>query len=332
MPDKETADACHGTKRSGAGPKYLDYLFRAIAAAGVPLLLTNIFPPPTSVVAASLWNHGHILFFFAVTWLALEKLDRRLDLRLLALAIIALALTSVGIEAIQSTIGRGFDFADIYRNFLGASLAVACHPESMRARPTLRGSLLAICVLLIGISLLPLARIGITSIYGYSSFPVLADFETPFEIERWFGEHLAVRENQSRPGHSLSKVFDTGEFSSVTLNSFPADWRKFACLGFSVYSRQADTVALELKIHDSRHRQSGYEYHDRFNEALRIAPGKNEIVVSLEAVKNAPRGREMDLGNIVSLSLFTHSLPAAVELRFDDFRLIDRKHCGENDG
>ena len=298
----------------------------------MPLLLTNLLPPPVSVLAAGAWNHGHILFFFAVTWLALEKTGRRIDLRLLALAIFVLALVSIGIETIQSAIGRGFSFIDIYRNYLGASLAVLCHPGSIRTRPALRGSLLAICLLLIGISLLPLARTGITLLYGYSSFPVLSDFESPFEIERWAGEHLGIRQNEGRPGHSLSKVFDTGEFSSVTLNSFPADWRNFACLGFSVESRQADNISLELKIQDSRHRQSGFEYSDRFNQVLLIAPGKNDIVVSLDAVKNAPVGREMDLGNIDSVSLFTQSLPQAVELGFDDFRLMDREHCGQNGG
>jgi len=330
MHDKETARADHMTPQAGVRPKYFNYLLRAIAVAGIPLLLTNILTSPVSKLGAGAWDHGHILFFFAITWLALDKANRQIGMRPLALAIFALALISIGIETIQSAIGRGFSFVDIYRNYLGASLALLCHPGSIRTSPVLRKSLLTICILLIGVSVLPLARSAITLLYGYSSFPVLSDFESPFEIERWDGDHLAVLQNEDRPGHSLSKLFDTGEFSSMTLHSFPADWRKFTCLGFSVYSRQTESISLELKIQDSRHRQSGFEYSDRFNQVLLIAPGGNDIVVSLDEVRNAPRGREMDLGNIDSLSLFTHSLPEAVELRFDDFRLVERKHCSES--
>ena len=61
-------------------------------------------------------------------------------------------------------------------------------------------------------------------------------------------------------------------------------------------------LELSLRIHDVRHDQ---EYSDRFNWRITLpAQSRETIRVPLAAVRNAPRGRQMDLEHIAGLLLF----------------------------
>jgi len=257
----------------------------------------------------AVWNLGHILFFTLATvfacslaWQRGMKTDQKFVLVLLVTGIVI----GILIEVVQLGIsGRSVDCRDVYRDILGLFAGLfLCRiiPGPIRLQRLL-GLILIIFLLFSGV---PLIMALTDEVLAVRQFPLLADFETPFEAWRFMPTNRVRRTAlYARHGrHSLRVQLTTATYSGVSLFSFPHNWQGYEQLHFSVYNPYQSELTLYCRIHDKWHKDHGQRYDDRFNQRLRLIPGWNDYRIPLAAVRFAPLQREMDMRAIESFALF----------------------------
>jgi len=255
------------------------------------------------------WDLGHILFFALASVLVI-LLARQRGIRTewhFALALVVLGVAcGILIEIAQLGVGgRSVDCWDVYRDLLGILTAlVFCRilPGSLY----LRRVFLFVCALLLFSSIGPLAVALVDEYLAARQFPVLADFETPFEENRFVpAGHVQRSGTYARSGrYSLHVRLTTATYSGVSLFYFPHNWEGYEQLHFSVYNPCRDKLVLHCRIHDRWHKDHGMVFRDRFHQAFHLEQGWNDCRVSLESVHQAPAEREMDMKAIESFALF----------------------------
>jgi hypothetical protein len=221
---------------------------------------------------------------------------------------------------------RSPDVFDIMRNMAGALFAVVFFSSS---RMKTRHRILRIFQIGVVASLvlfaIPLVVAITDDIISAEQFPVLGDFETPFERTRWTGGAAhSVSRDQARSGnHSLKIVLHTTQYSGVALDYFPRNWRDYRYLAFSVFSPSDVPLELVCRIHDEGHYQNGGDYEDRFNRNLMVHRGWNDFKISLADVMTAPKNRKMDMTRIQNVGFFSVQLPQERVVYLDYVRLAD---------
>ena len=272
-----------------------------------------------------LWNYGHIALFAAIFWLIFSKSDifaERSIYWTLTTTILPIILVSVAIEIIQSINSREFSFLDIIRNCLGATIAIAFHSNSFSDNRTFSRSGLKHSVVGVLIVFTYPLMINTTDTFNaYRSFPVLSDFESPFELTRWSGNQLIVVDLEANYNHVMGNTFTTDEYSNLTFESFPNNWMGFSEISFRILNEDTANHILTLRIHDQHHRASNWGYHDRYNQNIKLIPGWNKISIDLKTVRMQPSNRNIDMSKIEKVIIFSHYLPVNTRLYFDDFRL-----------
>jgi len=270
------------------------------------------------------WDLGHILFF-AITSLWLHPLLRP---RIAAWSAIRTFLALfffvffVGllVEFLQKfASGRTPDFFDVLRNQLGCLLAFAFFIRPPLFSGLWRRLLQLGVIVLLGATLWPFTRAVLDERQAALQFPVLADFETPFERYRWVNlEQLRQERATVRHGAKAMRVqLSTAKYSGVALLHFPGDWQEFQTLHWSVYNPQSAALALNCRIHDVHHKAYGSAFSDRFNQQFIVQPGWNDLAVSLERVKRAPQCRIMDMQHIEGFGLFVVQQASPMEIYLD---------------
>jgi len=63
-------------------------------------------------------------------------------------------------------------------------------------------------------------------------------------------------------------------------------------------------LSLHSRIHDRLHRQHGQVFKDRFHQQFTLHSGWNDLRISLDAVSQAPAGREMGMQEIEGFGIF----------------------------
>ncbi len=278
---------------------------------------------------AAAWNLGHILFFTLASWLLCSLLLGRKPENgffYLFLQVFSVILVlGTGVELLQMGIdGRFPDLRDILRNQLGCLVGFAFFcPVEMPGGPWWRRLAQVLVSLLVLFTAWPLARAVIDERIAVRQFPLLSDFETPFERFRWKDiRQLRLERSLARHGNrSLRVQLSTATYSGTSLFYFPHDWRGYRWLRFSVYNPQSGEVALHCRIHDARHRQSGFRFEDRFHKRFLLRPGWNDLVISLEEVRQAPAGRTMDMQRIEGFGIFVVRQPRPLVLYIDNVYL-----------
>lgn len=276
----------------------------------------------------SLWDLGHILFFALFSCLGNLFLARRyryLSLwSRLGLVFMVVMVFGLAVELLQTSQGnRSPSVLDMLRNQLGCLLAFAFLP--LRERREVRWQMflrLSALVLLVP-AVWPLARALLDEHLASRQFPVLSDFETPFERSRWVNaRQLQPEASLVRHGRRAVRVrLSTAKYSGVSLFYFPGDWRGYEWVRFSVYNPGPAPVELHCRIHDTWHKEHGQVFHDRFNQHVGLGPGWNDVAFSLEKVKAAPRGRRMDLQRIEGFGLFVIQQKMPLEIYLDHVHL-----------
>ncbi len=204
----------------------------------------------------------------------------------------------------MSSGGRSPDIFDILRNQLGALITFAfLYSQKGYKKIALR----CVVLILVGIALIPLARGGVDEWIAVNQFPVLSDFETGSEVDRWRSNGgLRIEKGIARHGTRALRVqLTTDKYSGVSLRYFQGDWRKFSHLFFSVYLPENETLDLSCRVHDSAHTN---QYNDRFNRKYLLKHGWNDIVIALEDIENAPRDRLLNLTDVENVSFFVMAL------------------------
>ena len=277
-----------------------------------------------------LWDFGHVVLFALLVLLALRLplLSKQPAwILLLMVALLAPAL-GLAIEYVQLWVGRDFEYADVLADSVGAFAGLALH-YGLQSRVAWRVRLVAWLgmSLLLLFALRSMLMVGLDQFSMREEFPVLADFETRFEMSRWDTNlaQLEITREQARYGeHALRVQFMAGEYPDITLLDFVRDWRGFKSVRFSIFSTLNHPVAMELKMYDQQHAASGYDYADRFNRELLVQPGWNDIEVNMDELQTAPRSRDMDLQNMQAFSVFIEQLAQPAVFYFDALRLSSK--------
>lgn len=282
------------------------------------------------------WETGHFILFASLVFILLHfKIFKSVKwIHLLWITAIFSITTGLAIEVLQLFVGRSFSLKDVANDVVGGfaglllsqlfSLIKTDPPPPKRTLVT-RGSYYVVGFLLL--SLLgsrTLIMILIDEWELRSSFPVLSDFESSFQTNRWSGfSAYLIRSNQySRSGgFSMKSDFYPNRYSDITLESFNGDWSTHQKLNFSLFNPQPHKIEMIVKVFDEKHSDRGYRYADRFNKEITVNPGWNDFSILIADIKNAPSNRQMELESIYSFSLFTIDLKKTVTIYLDDLFL-----------
>ncbi len=274
------------------------------------------------------WDLGHILSFSIWSYLLLiswEWISKRSFL-IQSILVLSFALVlGVLIELIQINISRTFSGVDIFNDLTGSLIALVFFNASHRKISSIILRLLQFTVaFLILLAIFPLARASIDEYFSMKKFPILSDFETPFEIERWSGKtKLKINNDIVRNGKSSLRVqLSTTKYSGTSLKYFPNDWRNFSTLQFSVFNTSFDPLKIHCKVYDMLHTVNGYTFDDMFNREFMLTHGWNDIKIRINIIANAPVKRKMNLSNIRSFGIFVVRLSQPKVIYIDDVRLV----------
>ena len=275
-----------------------------------------------------LWNIGHIVYF-ALTVYLLAKLGflKKVPLPYLWLGFLLLSLLwGTLIEVLQYDTQRTPDLADIVRDLTGCLLVLAFHPGLLKF-PGFVGRVIIRLVVssLFIIQLIPLTVALVDEITAHFQFPVLSNFETPYEIGRWDGGagREVVQLDPESDSFQLKIRLTTSTYSGVGMKYFPADWSGYKSVNLKFFIPYDKLLRLVIKIYDAQHelKPNAYAHRDRFNKSVELNPGWNEITIPLSSVESAPRKRNMDLSQIRGISFFTIRLPDPRVIYLDSISL-----------
>lgn len=273
------------------------------------------------------WNLGHvplfILFGYTVFRFFSAIHEKNLGTQLFLLAAMALFL-GLCIEFLQSFVSRQASLLDVMLDVVGAIVSVALFSRQVRILSLHQKALLALLV--ISLILFSSWKL-ITSLWdeyqARRDFPVLADFERAWEIGRWTSiEKMVISDEVSVTGlKSLKLTLAPRNYSGIELKYFPGDWSGYDYLMLHVFNPDPDSVLLTVSIFDNKHPVNRFAFTDRYTKRFHLQHGWNEIKVSLDEIKRAPRKREMDTTKISGLRLFVARPRKIQQLYIDGVRL-----------
>ena len=266
--------------------------------------------------ADALQNALHVPWFAALTVLGIvlsQPLHARPGLRwtLLLFGLPALAWLT---EVVQQFTGRSFEWSDFGRDCLAAAATLAVY----RAILCPAGSRLTLLWLGLAAGLFgcALANIGLVSsayLQRDAALPSLLDpGSTLSRVFLWPPplEHQpegAPGASPDEPGIPLYSRTDGWDGLSLREPSSHIGAYAFMCTELDLHSRGAAT--LRLRVHDFTHERSVRRYEDRFNLELPIAPGRRTIAIPMRAIRDAPRGRKLQLDDVAEILVQVLSRP-----------------------
>lgn len=295
----------------------------------IPLIASPFFffggpADSSSRLAKELWDCGHWLFFVALAGgLWTSGLPKSWSPRArTGLVLLLVCLLGGGIEIVQALMpGRQAGLGDFLYDMAGGLagvLAAAAVTEGCRRRKIL--------LALVGVILLACSARLFELVYDRwrvsANMPILADFESSLELERWQGDadRLLVAMPGGGQGRAMAVRFTTDQFSEIRLRDFPGDWHQFRQLKCNIYL-PAESLALNIKIFDNHHVGNEQSFANRYNGRVQLQKGWNSITVPLSLVRSGPVGRPMDLARIKGFSMFVQNEGRREEIFFDNLRL-----------
>jgi VanZ family protein len=274
------------------------------------------------------WDLGHILFFSLLSYLILLNWPKRSETTFLrqGIFVIFIVICFGGlVELAQTGSVRTPDIMDLIRNIIGGLVALSFWAP---ARKTISKARLriwqAISATLVAMAFFPLTTAIVDEITALKQFPVLADFESRFEIGRWTGDadFSIDHETYYHGKASLKLELNTSLYSGVPLKYFPENWQHYDELQLSIFNPDSEPIQLTCRIHDRQHTRGFQLYSDRFNKKFPISSGWNLIRIQLNQIENAPHKRKMALNQIQGIGIFAVSLQKPRAVYVDYVRLV----------
>ncbi len=269
------------------------------------------------------WNLGHIMYFALLPIFIFSfSLGNKIKHTNKVVIIVAITMIfGVFIEIFQNSLNRTLDLGDLYRNMLGASVAILFFLPNRGFIPRTRLiALRTICITLVMIQFVPIGIALIDEQQARRDYPVLSDFQTPFQISRWNGNEVTgVVNTPDKPANNaLNVALTTAKYSGVSLKYFQEQWEGYAGFQFNIFNPSTKPLTLTCRIHDNIHNNN---YNDRFNKSYIITHGWNSIHINLKEVREAPTHRQMDLHHIRSVGIFATQLQNPRNILIDDVKL-----------
>lgn len=272
------------------------------------------------------WDLGHVVFFMLfVRVLAGRDPINNFSWSWAGKMIFLVLVCGIFIEVVQSGLGdRMSGLGDVWRDLGGGMIGVAWVGLESVSRKQ-RGLFLLTVLSVSVISAMPLGVALMDEIRARHDFPLLSGFETVSELSRWQAKTAIERiKDPVRQGRfALRLPLNTDLYSGISLKYFPWDWQGMKGLKLSVYNPESTELRLTFRVHDHLHVEGEQLYTDRFNRSLIMSPGWNDVFISMDDIRIAPQGREMDLGSIYGFGLFASSLKEEEVVYIDEVRLVD---------
>ena len=278
---------------------------RVLLVAGlllVPLFLPRIHPPEGRVWEAG-WDALHFPGFMLITWtiaLFLQPWARSPHTPIIAAALLALMIGGVS-ELIHDAIGRSSSWSDFAVDTVGVAFGVAGW-YLLRGGGTI-GRLLFGGLVIVALALLILPAIMSTRQVQElrKRFPDLGCFQDRASRFVWTAQGNATASFDWEKG-ALHVRVGPGGYSGVSCWPAESDWTGHSELRVGI-ENPGEPFALGIRIDDLRSASS--RHGSRYNGERQVAAGTSEIRLSLDEVRQAPEGRQLDLAHIRRLVLFT---------------------------
>ena len=276
-------------------------------------------------LSKELWNLGHIMFFavFALEADRIWTAGRFATWRKYLLILLLILALATGIEICQSFIsGRFASLRDILFGLAGGLAILAWNATAQKSADR-KIVLRAVAFAVVAVCLIPVSLVAIDEYRAWRDFPVLSDFESSLEVSRWEakGRTILVRDPVKNGQYALMVQLNTDRYSGLALRHFPENWSKAQALTFSIYN-PGKMITLHYRIHDWKHRGENQAYFDRYNGHTDLVTGWNTITIPMEAIKNGPKYRKMEMDHIRGFGLFVTEQPVAKILFLDDVKLM----------
>lgn len=275
-----------------------------------------------------LWDTGHLFLFAIISYLMLTTLlfaNYHINKRIILVMMFCLFF-GLSIENIQYFIGRSYEVNDIYADLIGAIIGVTVYYQNnISINKLFRYHIFFLQFVLVSIGLFPLISSGVDELSMRKEFPVLADFESKFEISRWDinKAKITLSNKYIRSGKSSLKVkFLPDKYPDVTLKHFYRDWSGYKKLNFSIFNAMLNTTELQIKIYDSEHSKRKYNYSDRYNETVLLKSGWNDLSINIDDICSSPKDRKMKCFEVESFSLFINNLKTPATIYIDNIILM----------
>jgi len=285
------------------------------------LLLFLPLPITPTYASRTIENAGHTPLFFLLTigLLFVLRDDRRLrGMRLYVVVGLIGSFAGLMSEVIQRPLARDASWEDVLADVVGVFLGLAVYAMFERRsafRQWHRVLALVIAISCLAIYVEPIVRMVRAYVHRNAQFPVLADFHSRLELY-WT---LSIGVNREIVDDALEVKFGAEEFPGVAFHEPVPDWRRFKTLVIDVENPDAEPLKLVVRVHDRRHNRM---FNDRFNRNYTLAPEERRTLkISLEDIRNAPRGRLMDMAHISDITLFKGTSGGSLKLRIHSLRL-----------
>ena len=295
------------------------YLILLLLLAG--LLLFVPMPIAATYASRTIENAGHTPLFFLVTLgllLYLRDDSRFTGARLYAVAGLVGAGAGFMSEVIQRPLARDASWEDVAADAIGVVLALAVYAMFERRTALKRWHrfvAFVVAISCVAIFATPIVRMARAYVHRNGQFPVLADFHSRIELY-WT---LSVGVNREIVDDALEVNFGAEEFPGVAFHEPVPDWRSYKTLAIDVENPDPEPLRLVVRVHDRRHNRM---FADRFNRNFTLAAAERRTLrIPLEDIRNAPRGRVMDMAHISDITLFKGTSEGSLRLRIHSLRL-----------
>lgn len=275
----------------------------------------------------ALWNWGHI-FFFALLPFYVFGYRKWRPANYIGQGIITICssiIIGTLVEYLQYSFQRTPDIDDTFRNLIGGLIGLFfLVPQRKRLEKRKLLAFQIVTIILVGGQIYPVFVAFTDEYIARKQFPILSDFETPWELQRWSGENAVYAVDDSiycEGRHALRVQLNIDAYSGVYLFYFPRDWKTAKNLSFCIYNPLVQDLEIVCRVNDSQHAQTGYLYEDRFNRSYFLSQGWHHIKIDMTDVRDAPKNRSMDLEQIVRVGIFTSHLIQPRIVYIDNVRL-----------
>jgi VanZ family protein len=286
---------------------------RVIPIAVIVALLLGLqfySPPRVGLWANVFYDSLHVPVFGLIAVSLYFILSRHLDWpRSLVVAFASACLLGLLSEIAQIATSRDASWTDIVANCLGAASFLAIYVSIWPSQTTsaARRFLEAgVGVLVLGFALAPLIHVSAAYVERNLQQPVIADFDALFgrRLIRIQNAHYEVVPASANEPTFARVTLGSGPWPGIAFHDLWSDWTRNETLVINLAVEGTDELDLNLRVHDLKHREKK-TFSDRFTRSFKLAAGDQEIRIALSDLRDAPRGRAMNMAEIEELIIFS---------------------------
>ncbi|MGB5106385.1 MAG: VanZ family protein [Candidatus Zixiibacteriota bacterium] len=316
----------------------LPFILSIIVLIGVVYVLDGINIPTQSRLWREVTNAGHAPLFGVLSIAMLvfaNSLMRRSTEPFhyyLAAGIVSSFLGALT-EFIQYFTPRDASVLDMIYNELGITaflLLAATFDSRMQKYPSFRNFagrnvIRATALIILAGAFISFATIALAHAHRKVQFPVICDFDSYLDRNFVVGANARIEfvdppiswAGNKSPG--AAKWSSDGKRLSAFTIQYPYPiWTGYQKFSLEIFSEAEKELLVFLRINDVSH---NFEFDDRYNKELTIAPGVNRFVIPILEIEETPGGRQMDLTSIASIILFTSGGQEPHAIFVDNIRL-----------